>query len=145
MVREDRLDVAFMACTHKIPDMHSRIIWRDRLLLAMPEAHPLAQRDRITWQDLAAETFLVREGGAGPHVHDLIVLRAAGQGISLFVAENLTLVPPGIVAREIADKPESVAFCAIWSPSNQSQILRNLLGLAGRLGREMGRSSTNKT
>lgn len=169
MVREDQLDVAFMACTHKIPDLHSRVIWRDRLMVAMPETHSFAQRDRITWQDLAAETFLVREGGTGPQVHDLIVVRAAGkwpvpnilsfavgrdsllamiaagQGISLFVAENLTLVPPSIVAREIADEPETVAFSAIWSPSNQSQTLRNLLGLAGRQGRDLGQSSTDKT
>ena len=82
-------------------------------MVAMPETHPLAQQDPIGWQDLAAETFLVREGGTGPQVHGLIVVRAAGkwlvpnilrlaiegdsllvmiaagQGISLFAAENL--------------------------------------------------------
>ncbi|HEY0124959.1 MAG TPA: LysR family transcriptional regulator [Rhizobium sp.] len=160
MVREDRLDVAFMACTHKIPDLNSRPVWRDRLMVAMPETHPLAKRQRILWQDLAAETFLVRESGTGPQVHDLIVLRAAekwpvpairrfavgrdslltmiaaGQGVPLFVAENLTLVPPGIVIREIADETETVTFSAIWSPSNQSQTLRNLLDLAGKMERD---------
>ncbi|MGH2343531.1 LysR substrate-binding domain-containing protein, partial [Segnochrobactraceae bacterium EtOH-i3] len=78
-VREDRLDIAFIACPHEIPDLHSRMFWRDRLMAVMPEAHPLAQRDHIIWQDLAAETFLVREGGAGPQVDDLIVVRAAGK------------------------------------------------------------------
>lgn len=161
-VREDRLDVAFIACTHEIPDLHSRVIWRDTLMVAMREAHPLTQRERIGWQDLAAETFLVREGGTGPQIHDLIMVRAAskwpvpsilrcdvgrdsllamiaaGQGISLFVAENLTLVPPGIAIRAIDDEPETVAFSAIWSPHNQSQTLRNLLDLAGRMQRESG-------
>lgn len=162
MVREDRLDIAFMACTHEIPDLHSRVIWSDRLMAVMQGAHPLAQRDRITWQDLAAETFLVREGGTGPQVHDLIVVRAAGkwavptilryavgrdallamiaagQGISLFAAENLELVPSGIAARDIADEPETVAFSAVWSPYNQNQTLRNLLDLAGRFQKESG-------
>lgn len=162
MVREDRLDVAFIACTHEIPDLHSRVIWRDRLMVVMPEAHPLTQRSQITWQNLAAETFLVREGGTGPQVHDLIVVRAAGkwpvptilrsavgrdsllamiaagQGISLFAAENLGLVPPGIAAREIADEPETIAFSAVWSPYNQNQTLRNLLDLAGRFQKESG-------
>lgn len=166
MVREDRLDVAFMACTHKVPDLNSRPVWRDRLMVAMPETHPLAKRQRILWQDLAAETFLVRESGTGPQVHDLIVLRAAekwpvpairrfdvgrdslltmiaaGQGVSLFVAENLTLVPPGIVIREIADETETVTFSAIWSPSNQSQTLRNLLDLAGKMERDSRQPSS---
>ncbi|MDK4723428.1 LysR substrate-binding domain-containing protein [Rhizobium sp. CNPSo 3968] len=79
MVREDQLDVAFMACTHEIPDLHSRIIWHDRLMVVMREAYPLAQCDRIAWRDLATETFLVREGGIGPQLHDLIVVRAAGK------------------------------------------------------------------
>lgn len=157
MVRENRLDIAFMACTYEIPDLHSRVIWRDLLMAVMSEAHPLAQRDRITWQDLATETFLVRDGGTGPQVHDLIIVRAvgkwpvpailrcdvgrdsllsmiaAGQGISLFVAENLTLVPPGIAFRKIDDEPEAVAFSAVWSPCNQSAALRNLLDLARQM------------
>ncbi|CAN7604898.1 LysR family substrate-binding domain-containing protein [Brucella pseudogrignonensis] len=166
-MREDRLDVAFIACTHEIPELRSRVIWRDRLMVAMPEAHPLAQCDRVTWKDLAAETFLVREGGTGPQVHDLMVLRAAGkwpvpaimrfavgrdsllamiaagQDISLFVAENLALVPPGIVFRKIEDEPEAIPFLVVWSPRNQSQTVRNLLGLAGRMGRDLGRSAVD--
>lgn len=158
-VREDRLDVAFMACTHEIPDLHSRVVWRDRLMVAMSETHPLAQHDRIEWKDLAAETFLVRESGTGPQVHDLIVVRAAGkwpvpnilrlavgrgsllamiaagQGMSLFVAENLDLVPSGAVGREIADESGTVAFSAVWSPHNQSKTLLNLLDLAMKVGR----------
>ncbi|MCG2842281.1 LysR family transcriptional regulator [Sandaracinobacter sp. RS1-74] len=161
-VREDQLDVAFIACTHEIPDLRSRVIWRDRLMVAMPETNGLARQDHIEWQHLAPETFLVRESGTGPQVHDLIVLRAAGkwpvptisrcnvgrdsllamiaagQGISLFTAENLGLVPSAIVAREIADEQEAVAFSAIWSPHNQSQTLRNMLDLAGRMQRESG-------
>lgn len=153
------MDVAFMACTHEVPDLHSRVIWRDRLVAVMLESHPLAQRYHITSRDLAAETFLVREDGTGPQVHDLIVVRAAGkwpvptiprcavgrgsllamvaagQGISLLVTENLELVPSGIVFREIANEAETVAFSAVWSPYNHRQTLRNLLDLARKTGR----------
>lgn len=75
-VREGRLDIAFIICPHEIPDLNSRVIWRDQLMVAMPEVHPLARRDHVTWQDLAEETFLVRHGGTGPQVHDLIVARS---------------------------------------------------------------------
>lgn len=60
MVREDNLDVAFMACTHVIPDLNSRVIWRDRLMVAVVTTHPFAASENVEWHDLAGETFLVR-------------------------------------------------------------------------------------
>lgn len=156
-VREDRLDVAFMAWTHDIPDLNSRVIWHDRLMAVMPASHPLAARAHAEWKDLARETFIVREAGTGPQVHDLIVVRAAGRwpvptirrfdigrgallsmiakghGISLLAEENAATAPPGLAFRPIVDEPESIAFEAIWSPRNHSPVLRNLLGLARKL------------
>ncbi|CAM5761026.1 LysR family transcriptional regulator [Bosea minatitlanensis] len=41
--------------------------------------HPLAAKTHVEWSDLSNETFLVREGGTGPQVHDLIVIRFAGE------------------------------------------------------------------
>lgn len=79
LVREGRLDLAFMACTHQIPDLNSRVIWRDRLMVALPIKHPLAAQSDVEWRHLADETFLVRHGGTGPQVHDLIVTRSAGK------------------------------------------------------------------
>lgn len=166
-VREDLLDIAFMAGIHKIPDLNSRVVWRDRLMVAMAETHPFVQRDRIEWKDLAPETFLVRQGGTGPQVHDLLTVRAvgkwplplierfnvgrdallamigAGQGLSLFAGENLELMPSGVVAREIADEPETIPFSVVWSPRNQSQTVRNLLDLASRMGRESDQSAAD--
>src|SRR3546814_19623125 len=79
MIREGRLDVAFMACTHQIPDLNSRVIWRDRLMVALPVKHPLAAQSDVEWLHLADETFLVRHSVTGPQVHDLIVAWAAGK------------------------------------------------------------------
>lgn len=76
MVREGRLDLAFMACTYDIPDLHSRVIWRDRLMAALPVKHLLSAQSDVEWRQLAGETFLVRHGGTGPQVHDLIVARS---------------------------------------------------------------------
>lgn len=49
-------------------------------------------------------------------------------------------MPPGLAIGEITDEPETVAFSVVWSPHNQSQTLRNLLDLVGRMGRESGQS-----
>ncbi len=163
MLREGKLDLIFIAGMHDICDLNSRIIWHDRLMVALSIKHPLAAQSDVEWRQLAEETFLVRYGGTGPQVHDLIIMRAAGrwpvpaiqrydvgrdtllsmiaagQGISLFAKENLSLAPSGIVVREITDEPEAVAFSAVWSPNNRSQILRNFLGLAERMQKELDR------
>ncbi len=159
MVREGRLDVAFMACTHEIPDLNSRAIWHDRLMVALPARHPLAVRQDVEWRQLSTETFLVRHGGTGPQVHDLIVARsagkwpvptilrhavghdallsmiAAGHGISLFVEEATASVTANVTCLPIIDEPETIPFSAVWSPRNRDPALMNLLNLASKISR----------
>lgn len=159
MVREGRLGVAFMACAHEIPDLNSRVIWRDRLMVALPARHRLAIQQDVEWRQLSTETFLVRHGGTGPQVHDLIAGRAAGKwpmptilrhavghgallsmiaaghGISLFVEEATASVTANVAFLPISDEPETIPFSAVWSPHNQSQPLRNLLALASQTHR----------
>lgn len=158
MVREGKLDVAFMACTHEIPDLNSRVIWQDRLMVALPASHALAAQPDVEWRQLAEETFLVRHGGTGPQVHDLIVLRsagrwatpaiqrvdvgrsallsmiAAGYGISLFVEEAAATAITNVTFLPITDEPETIPFSAIWAPQNRDPALLNLLTLATKMG-----------
>ena len=160
MVRESRLDLAFMARTHEIPDLNSRVIWRDRLMVALPAGHALTAMQDVEWRQLAGETFLVRHGGTGPQVHDLIVLRsagkwptptirrvdvgrsallsmiAAGHGVSIFVEEGAAANTANVAFLPIRDEPETIPFSAVWSPRNQSQPLRNLLALASLVLRQ---------
>ncbi len=154
MVRDGRLDLAFMACTHEIPDLNSRVIWRDRLMVALPAKHPLTDTTAIEWRRLAEETFLVRCSGTGPQVHDLIVLRSAGrwptptirrvdvgrialmsmiaasQGISICVEEATEANSANVTFRPITDETEPIPFSAIWSPHSRNPSLRYLLNLA---------------
>ena len=158
-LRAGRLDVAFVAGAPELPDCHTRPIWTEMLMAALPEGHSLAGQQAITWADLAGETFLVRHGGTGPQVHDHIVLRSAGrwpspsiqrfdvgrgtllsmvgQGFGITIVGTATALLPttGIVFLPFADEPEPITFSAIWSPSNRSAALRNLLTLASNMGR----------
>ncbi|HBO5197249.1 MAG: LysR family transcriptional regulator [Proteobacteria bacterium] len=160
-LRADRLDVVFVAGTPELPDCHSRHIWTEPLVAVLPERHPFAERSAVTWADLAGETFLVRHGGTGPQVHSHIVLRHAGlwpapsilrfdvgrgallsmvgQGFGITIVSAATALLPstGIVFLPFADEPEPVAFSAVWSPSNRSAALRNLLSLANDMGRQV--------
>lgn len=156
MVREGRLDVAFMLGTHQIQDINSRVIWRDRLMVMLSPTHPLAAQTEVEWRHLAEEHFLVRHGGTGPQVHDLILARTAGKGltptivradverstlmmmiaanvgISLAAAENVPANKMKVVFLPIRDEPAPVNFSAVWLPSNRNPSLLNLLNLAGK-------------
>lgn len=160
-LRADRLDIVFVAGTPELPDCHSRRIWTEPLVAAVPDRHPLAVRAAVTWADLAGETFLVRHGGTGPQAHDHILLRLAGRwpapsilrfdverctllsmigqgfGITIVAAASSMLPTPGVVFLPVTDEPEPVAFSAVWSPYNQGAALRNLLDLANKMGRSI--------
>lgn len=159
LIREGRLDVAFIAGATHAPDCHSRPLWCEPLVVALPSDHELLRQDTITWLNLAGETFLVRHGGSGPQVFEHIVRRigecgysprivrsdvardtlmgmvATGDGITL-TSEATTHVPfPGVAFRSINDETEPARFSAIWSPQNANPALVNLLDLAFELCR----------
>lgn len=158
-LRADRLDIVFVAGSPELPDYHSRRIWTEPLVAVLPDHHPLAGQSAVTWGNLAGETFLVRHGGTGPQVHDHIPLRLAGRwptpsilrfdvgrgtllsmvgqgfGITIIGAATSLLPTSGITFLPFADESEPVPFSAVWSPYNQSAMLRNLLDLSRRMGR----------
>ncbi|WP_180899660.1 LysR family transcriptional regulator [Martelella soudanensis] len=158
-LRADRLDLVFLAGAPELPDCHSRRIWTESLVVALPKQHRLARRAAVTWSDLSGETFLARHGGTGPQAHDHIVLRLTGrwpapsiirfdvghstllsmvgQGFGITIVGDATSLLPNsdIVFLPISDEPEPIPFSAVWSPHNRSTTLRNLLALAGAMGR----------
>ncbi|MDJ0447395.1 LysR family transcriptional regulator [Methylocystis sp. JR02] len=158
-VREAKLDIAFVVGAVEAPDCHSRQLWSEALMVALPQSHPLACAEHLVWGDLAAETFLVRQSGAGPQALDHIVRRlvereksprirrcdvgrdtlmhliADGEGIAL-TSEAAACVPlPGVLFRPIADEPDRARFSAVWSPHNRGPALRHLLDLAIEMNR----------
>lgn len=160
-LRGDQLDIAFVVGTPDPPDCHSRPIWHESLVAALPDSHPLAVQEHVTWADLAGETFLVRPGGPGPQVHDHILMRLSGRwpapsilrvsverasllsmvgqgfGITLLGAASSLLPVAGVRFLPIADELEPIVFSAIWSPFNRSAALRNLLDLADDMRRSL--------
>lgn len=158
-LRADMLDIVFVAGTPELPDCHTRPVCTETLMAVLPDRHRLAGQPAITWTDLVGETFLVRHGGTGSQAHDHIVLRLAGSwpapsilrfdvgrgtllslvgqgfGITIVGAATALLPTSGVVFLPFADEPEPIMFSAVWSPSNRSAALRNLLTLASNIGR----------
>lgn len=160
-LRDGKLDVALVLDPVEAPDCHSRQLWAERYLIALPLAHRLAGLGAMTWADLRADTLLLRISGAGPQLFEHIVRRMAEQGRPALVrrcdvgcdtlmhmvagGEGVTLASetarymncPGIVFRPIADETEQARFSAIWSPHNKNPALRNLLDLAFEMSKSI--------
>lgn len=161
-VREGSLDVAFILGTVEAPDCHCRLLWNEPFMIAMPVEHPFAMTAAFEWLDLAPETFLVRQDGAGPQLRDHIVRRlsergamarirrydvgrdtlmrmvADGDGIALTSSATSHMPFPDLVFRPIADESEQARFSAVWSPHNRSPALKNLLDQADVMSRSTG-------
>lgn len=162
LVRDGSLDVSFVVGRLDAPDCHSRELWQEAIVVAVSTTHPLVQLPSIVWADVAAETFLVREGGSGPqvfehivrrvsehdrppHVHQLNIGRdtllhmvASGEGITL-TSEAVAHVPlPGVAFLQLADERERARFSAVWSPHNRNPALMSLLDLATIMSRSSG-------
>ncbi|MCB1387038.1 MAG: LysR family transcriptional regulator [Nitratireductor sp.] len=161
LLRADQLDIAFVVGTPDPPDCRSRRIWTEPLVVALPDRHPLAAQEHVTWPELADETFLVRPSGPGPQVHDHILARLAGRwpaptilrlgverasllsmvgqgfGVTLLGAASSLSPIAHVRLLPIADEPEPIVFSAVWSPFNKSAALRNLLKLADEMRRAL--------
>ena len=57
---EGRLDIGFLRPPERYPlGLTGRIIWRQPLIIALPEGHPLADRQKLQCGELANELFII--------------------------------------------------------------------------------------
>src|SRR5260370_1933525 len=52
-------------------------LWSERIMVAMPQDHPLAAHSRIHWQDLKGERFLLTSQDPAPEIHDILTAHVA--------------------------------------------------------------------
>ena len=45
-------------------------LWSERVIVALPETHPLANSEIVYWTDLRGETFLLSQRDPGPEIQD---------------------------------------------------------------------------
>lgn len=156
-LRSRSLDVAFITGSMPLADCDSEQLWQERIHVAMPTTHPLANLATLSWPELFDERFIVSTHEPGPEVHDYIVRRVAsfsiypdimyrsvnqetlmhlvgiGEGIT-FVSEGWVKVAfPDLVLRPLSASDDIMPFCAVWSPLNDNPALRRFISFARTL------------
>lgn len=149
------IDLAVVTGDFVDPAVKRRSLWSERVLVALPEEHPLAEAKRVYWHDLRHETFVLGTQDPGPDLMRLLRARLAEPGYEPDVEtqdvsrENvvamvsagwfLTLVSesalgfqhPGIVFREVHESTGQarIDYGCYWRTDDTSPALRRFLGL----------------
>ena len=136
-LEERRLDVVLTSSHAVWPHAESLPLYRDRLLGALPAAHPLARRSVVRWAELREEVVLVQGwddsqvargfyasflgDGAKFHSHAaskqcVFALVSAGFGITLATASQSEVGFPGVAFKTIDDPDASIQIALAWLP-----------------------------
>ena len=153
-VRRHSLDVVIATGNAEVIGCDTAELWQERVHVALPQDHPLAERLELHWSDIRDEQFMVSEYPPGPEIHDYVVRRIAdyshypvierrgvqqemlmsmvgmGFGISLVSEGWVALGIPGVVMRPLVEEADIVPFSAIWSPDNDNPVLRRFISAA---------------
>lgn len=148
------VDVAIMTRSQEAWDDRSLSLWTERVIVALPERHPLAEYDAVSWQQLARERLVLPSHGSGPELESLLAsklngdrprrvlhqesgldrllsLVSTGCGVLLMLEGGAGLKHVGVVYREIQEgaEPTRVSFMAYWQQRNGNPTLKPFLGL----------------
>ena len=158
------LDVAFVAGATEWPGCQTDQLWTERVFMALPSEHRLADQEELHWQELLDEKFIVSCAAPGPEIRDYLLRRLADFGHHTAIQVHnvgrdnllsmvalgcgLTVISEAITStqiysaiyRPIAD--ETLPFSAIWSPRNDNPACRRLLSLARSMALS-GKTSIN--
>ena len=76
------IDLAVMPGEASYQGLRRAAFWSERLLVALPASHRLAERESVHWTDLRDETFLLTVEDPGPELRDMVLGRLAAFGMS---------------------------------------------------------------
>jgi DNA-binding transcriptional LysR family regulator len=132
-------------------DLCSMTIWHDSLIVALPEAHRLANQPQISLNALAQESFILpsrqfapglseqidylcQQSGFSPIVIQegtlmltILGLVAGGVGVALLPANAQNLQRQGVVYKTIAESMPTIPMAAVWRRDDTSATLREFL------------------
>lgn len=76
----DEIDIAILMGTASYDGFRCQAFWSERMLVALPTTHPLAEHEVVHWTDLRKEKFLMPVADPGPEMSDMLMGRLAVSG-----------------------------------------------------------------
>ena len=151
------IDVAIVTGETPLLDSRTMWLWNERIVVALPEGHRLADRETIYWTDLKGETLLVSRHDPGTEIQELLLTKltspgdrpkvvchdaswgnikslvGAGFGVSLVTESDVGASFSGLIHRELRDGtgPSLVGYSARWRSDNDNPSLAGFLKILG--------------
>ena len=150
-LREGRVQVGFVRLPVRDKLLQAEPILREPLVVAVPERHPLAARARLSFRDLANESFLLAPRPLAPAFHEQILnlcqqagftpklgaeasqlqtilnLVAAGMGITLVPESVQNLAGRGVVFKKLREPVPMMEIAVAWRRDAHSEVLSAFL------------------
>lgn len=149
------LDVAVVTGEPAVREGGAMALWGERIMVALPESHPLAANETVYWTDLRGETFLLSQRDPEPELRDILLaelaspgvqpkiviqdvsresitsLVGAGFGVSLTCEAAIGASYVGVVYRDVQDGrgPSRISCAACWRSDNDNPALAHFLKL----------------
>jgi DNA-binding transcriptional LysR family regulator len=156
-LRNGVVDIVIIPGATALPESKTMSLWSERILVAAPEGHALAERDSAHWIDLRQEKILLSRRDPGPELHDLLIAKAAspgdrpkimhhraglanvkslvgaGFGVTVLTEACAGASFPGVIYRELRDgaEPARIGYSAHWRADNQNPALASILRILG--------------
>lgn len=148
-----QLDVAFGRLIFPTPELESRVVRREHLIVVLPAGHSLAAHESISISDLADQQFVTLPGRWGSTTYELTIQACADAGFSPQIRQEVSqtatliglvaagfgvaLVPEscrhinvtGAVYRPIAGAAPRSDVVMAWRADNELPLLRQFLEL----------------
>lgn len=154
-LRNGGIDIAIATGDAPLLDGTAMPLWSERIMVALPQDHPLAARGTIYWTDLRNETVLLSQYDPGRELEDLLMAKlvspadrpklarhdvsrgiikslvSVGFGVSLVAESDIGASFSGLVYREIRDGagPSRIGYSAYWNPDNDNPTLESFLNM----------------
>ncbi|PRD43093.1 LysR family transcriptional regulator [Phyllobacterium phragmitis] len=153
-LQSDRIDLAvILGDAGKCKDFASVTLWAERLVVALPECHPLVDRPLIYWPELKSERFLISHHDPGPDIRHILLRHLAApsdhpeilarhlsresilsevadrQGIALQCESAMGLTSLGVVFRPVHDGHGAtrLGYIACWKPENTNPVVKTFV------------------
>ncbi|WP_326686456.1 LysR family transcriptional regulator [Streptomyces sp. NBC_01795] len=155
-ITDGTLDLGFVALPAR-RGIHTRAVRVEHLFLALPDTHPLVERERVELAELAQERFVTfpaargsavrdavvqacHEAGFAPRItqeapdsYSLLALVGAGVGVALVVESARDIRLEHVQFRPLAGQVSPLRIALAWRAGNDSAALRSVLRVAERV------------
>jgi len=166
-LRERRIDLALTILDVMSRDFETLHLWDEPLIAAVPEGHPLASHDAVSWSDLASVPLVVRASDSGSVLYTFLAGRIApdtylpaeqhfisreallgtvglGFGATVIGRSAAGLSYPGVVFRPVAEPNASVPVTAAWLVGNDNPVRHRFVAMLRDLVKAQGGAPTDR-